>query len=106
MTDEELWAFLSSRSVAVVSGRAEWGLTARRARYSVVDRRLVLDITPDDGAFDPDRQPDMCVCVDSYPTHDTIRGVIAHGSASRGPGRRLTMTVDRVVSFDFAKAAR
>jgi hypothetical protein len=106
MDDDEVWRFLESRSVAVVSGRAASGLTARRAHLGAGSGRLELALVPDERVFDLDRHPEVCVCVDAYPSHETIMGVIAYGSATYGPGSTMTLRVDHVVSFDFSKAAR
>ncbi len=67
-------------------------------------RSLELDLVPDDRVFDLDHLPEMCVCVDSYPTHDTIQGVIAYGRGARRPDGTVEMEIERVVSFDFSKA--
>jgi hypothetical protein len=87
--------------------RSPWcRVERRRAHLGAGSGRLELALVPDERVFDLDRHPEVCVCVDAYPSHETIMGVIAYGSATYGPGSTMTLRVDHAVSFDFSKAAR
>jgi hypothetical protein len=44
----------------------------------------------------------MCVTVDEFPTYNTIRGVMVHGTG-RAVGSAVHVVPERVVTFDFRK---
>lgn len=107
MSGEDVWNFLAGQSAATVSGRGDERLTGRRARLVTVDRderRLELELVPAVRTFDLAACPDLCVCVDVYPSAADLKAVIAYGPGTYVDDARISFTVERVVSFDFAKA--
>lgn len=61
-----------------------------------------------------ERDPRVCCSVDTYPTYYEIKGASIHGSARPAPDRpglgtlgdgTFSLSLDDVVSFDFAKIA-
>ncbi|MGE0877447.1 MAG: hypothetical protein AB7L13_05900 [Acidimicrobiia bacterium] len=108
MSGEEVWDFLAGQSAATVCGRSAERLTGRRARIIAVDgdaRRLELELVPDVRTFDLAAHPQLCVCVDVYPSAADLKAVIAHGPGVYVGDARISFTAERVVSFDFSKAS-
>jgi hypothetical protein len=105
MDDAEVRIFLGSQRVACVAGQGPNGLTGGRATYVVDGDAMLLEIIGNRLDFDLDRQAKVCISVDTYPSHDEIKGVVVHGTATWEGPRTLRVAIERVVSFDFAKAA-
>jgi hypothetical protein len=108
MTGDEIAAFLATQARAVVvavDGDAPVGTVASVA---LADDGWHVTLHADDDVARLVAADDrVCVVVDQFPTYYEIKGVAAHGRATRQSldGGRLsfTLALDDVTSFDFGK---
>jgi hypothetical protein len=105
MTPTEIADFIATQKVGVVCGHDGAGvLTARRCEVEQVGDRLQLKLWPETCSFDLSGHREVCVAIDTYPSHDGIKGVIMSGkSAPSDEAALITVDMQRVVSFDFSK---
>ena len=106
MTTQEIADFVATQGVGVVCGHDAAGvLTARRCELHQVANQVQLTLAPPACPFDLSNHQDVCVAIDTYPSHEGIKGVIMSGqSAWSDESAVMTVEVERVISFDFSSA--
>jgi hypothetical protein len=109
MTDSEVKALLGRAGAVVVAaiGPDGWPV-ATLAPGRLEDDHLVMDIPADDllvGSLADGA--DVCCVADEGTTYFDIKGVIANGRVTKlhadPQWRRVDVSIDRLVSFDFAR---
>jgi hypothetical protein len=110
MSDDEIGRFLATQSTVIVIGARPSGAPSGAVgRLEYEDGALAFVIHDDDPIVAVLAADDRACCVvEQFPSYYQIAGVMLHGRAKRrggaAPGEaRFDLTVDKVVSFDFAK---
>jgi nitroimidazol reductase NimA-like FMN-containing flavoprotein (pyridoxamine 5'-phosphate oxidase superfamily) len=112
MTADEAVAFLGEPRVAVLGTLDDEGMPrGRPARYTVGAGALDLVVAAGSPSLvDLAGDPRAAATVEEFPTYNTIRGVMVHGTAAPDPHAPtpagfagIRLRAERVLSFDFSK---